>query len=84
MTVVVYAQDLSGRRDDGHYTKPDIGAALEIFFSAHDATNFMEADTEAPISIEEAREIFEIEGQVCFYNEDGEKVIITRDPTSRR
>ena len=48
MTVVVYAQDLSGRRDDGHYTKPDIAAALEVFFSPSDAGNFIDAEAGPP------------------------------------
>lgn len=34
MRVIVYAQDLSGRNDDGYYSKPDISSALDIFFDA--------------------------------------------------
>ena len=83
MTVVVYAQDLSGRRDDGHYTKPDINSALEIFFNLPEAEIFIDADAENRLTIDEAREIFEVGGQVSFYNEDGEKVIISLDPTTR-
>jgi hypothetical protein len=79
MMVVVYAQDLSGRRDDGYYTKPDIAAALEIFFTPPDAGNFLDVEAEIPLTREEAREIFEIDGRVAFYNEDGEKVVISRD-----
>lgn len=78
MTVIVYAEDLSGRRDDGYYTKPDIEVALDIFFEP-DRSNFLEADCENPITRGEARSFFDLEKRVTFFNEDGEKVVISLD-----
>jgi hypothetical protein len=79
MQVVVYAQDLSGRRDDGHYTKPSISEALDIFFSAPEEINFLDDSGEHSIDRTEAEAIFDQDSEVSFYNADGEKVVISLD-----
>lgn len=79
MQVIVYAEDLSGRRDDGYYTKSDISAALDIFFSTEGSQNFTDRDSEYEISRHEAEAAFRQENRVTFYNADGEKVVISLD-----
>lgn len=79
MQVIVYAEDLSGRGDDGYYTKPDINAALDIFFSAGSLPNFVDPDSEKEIGRDEAQVIFQQDNRVTFYNADGEKVVISLD-----
>lgn len=81
MRVVIHAQDLSGRRDDGYYTKPDIVTALDIFFDTPSAINFSDADAEHMLTREDVEAIFSQDGQVSFYNADGEKVVISLDPS---
>jgi len=81
MSVIVYAQDLSGRKDDGYYTKPDISAALDIFFDTPSTVNFVDDGAEHVLSREDAEAIFAQDGRISFYNADGEKVVITRDPS---
>lgn len=80
MRVVVYAQDLSSRKDDGYYTKPDISEALDIFFDAATA-NFIDDEAEHALSRQDAEALFDQDGKISFYNADGEKVVITRDPS---
>lgn len=82
MTVVIYAQDLSGRKDDGYYTKPDIGNALDIFFDSQGSANFSDHDGENPIAREDAEAIFQQDKRVTFYNSDGEKIVISHDASS--
>ena len=81
MRVVVHAQDLSGRRDDGYYTKPDLPSALDIFFERVPAENFLDDAAEHTLSREDAEAMFNQDSKVSFYNADGEKVIITHDPS---
>ena len=81
MRVIVYAQDLSGRRDDGYYTKPDIASALDIFFNPGGTKNFLDADGENEITADEAAEIFRTDNRVEFFNEDGERIVIASDPS---
>ena len=82
MRVVVFAQDLSGRRDDGHYTKPDIGSALDLFFSGEDPKNYLDDSGEEEMSREDAEGIFSVDRRVTFYNENGEKIVISADPSA--
>ena len=82
MKVVVYAQDLSGRRDDGHYTKPDIDSALDLFFSGADAKNYLDDSCEEEMSREDAEGIFSVDRRVTFYNESGEKTVIAADASA--
>ena len=79
MRVVIYAQDLSGRNDDGYYTKPDLSSALEIFFNSSKPEAFLDSDGENPLSRSDAEEIFRQDRKVTFYNETGEKVVISKD-----
>ena len=81
MRVVIHAQDLSGRNDDGYYTKADISSALDIFFNSSSAVNYSDADAEHVFTRQDAEGIFGLDGQVTFYNADGEKVVITLDPS---
>ena len=81
MRVVIHAQDLSGRRDDGYYTKSDISTALDIFFDSSSAINYSDADAEHVLTRQNAEGIFGQDGQVTFFNADGEKVVITLDPS---
>jgi hypothetical protein len=82
MRVVIYAQDLSGRQDDGHYTKPDISSALDIFFDPNTTEIFSDSDGENHLSRNEAEGIFRLNKKLVFYNADGEKIIISYDPSS--
>lgn len=82
MRVIVYAQDLSGRGDDGHYSKPDLASALDIFFSSDAGTNTADADGEDAINRADAEAIFAQDRSVTFFNEDGEKVVISVDPSA--
>lgn len=80
MQVVIYAQDLSGRQDDGYYTKPSIGDALDIFFTSGADEAFVDEDAEHPMTRGDAEAAFAQEKRVTFYNADGEKVVISLDP----
>ena len=82
MRVIVYAQDLSGRRDDGYYSKPDLPSALDIFFGPEAGNNFSDQDGEHVLSREDAEAVFNVERRVTFFNEIGEKVVIAADPTA--
>jgi hypothetical protein len=82
MRVVIYAQDLSARKDDGYYTKPDLSSALDIFFSTEEADIFLDGDGTAILLRGDAEEIFRQDRRVTFYNSDGEKVVISYDPSS--
>lgn len=82
MRVVVYAQDLSGRRDDGYYTKPDLASALDLFFTPEGSKLFLDEDANDQLTREDAEALFGIDRRVTFYNEDGEQTIISADPSS--
>jgi hypothetical protein len=82
MRVIVYAQDLSGRRDDGYYSKPDLASALNIFFGPDTGGNTSDEGGESVINREDAEAIFAVEKRVTFFNEDGEKVVISADPSA--
>ena len=81
MRVVVFAQDLSGRRDDGHYTKPDLASALDLFFAPDGTKLFLDADGNDEMTREDAEAFFKIDRQVTFYDEDGEKIVMSADLT---
>ena len=82
MRVVIYAQDLSGRKDDGHYTKPDLNSALDIFFDPEKIDTFLDDEGDSPLLRIDAEEIFRQDRQVVFYNSAGEKVVISIDPSA--
>lgn len=82
MRVIVHAEDLSGRRDDGYYSKPKIADALDIFFENPDEVNFSGADGQEIMTRSEAESVFDTDGKVIFYNRMGERVVITRDPSA--
>ena len=82
MRVIVYAQDLSGRNDDGYYTKPDISSALDIFFGAGEIDTFIDDEGENPLSRHDAEEIFQSFKKITFFNADGERVVISYDPSA--
>lgn len=77
MRVIIYAQDLSGRKDDGHFTKPNISEALDLFFNDPDFNHFLDVDSEIPLTRDQAEAIFREEREVVFYNCTGEKVVIS-------
>jgi len=81
MRVIVFAEDLSGRRDDGYYTKPDLNSALDLFFCPGGSKLFIDTDGSDEMTREDAKAAFDIDGKVTFYNEDGERTVITRDPS---
>ncbi|WP_226019755.1 hypothetical protein [Novosphingobium sp. FKTRR1] len=81
MRVIVFAQDQSGRRDHGHYTKPDLASALDLFFSPDGSKLFLDVDGADEITREDAEAAFVIDRQVTFYNEDGEQTVISADPS---
>ena len=82
MRVIVYAEDLSGRGDHGHYTKPDLASALDIFFAPDAGVNVIDLGGEYPIDRAEAEATFKAERRVSFFNADGERVVISADPTT--
>lgn len=82
MTIIIHAQDLSGRMDDGYYTKPSLSEALDIFFGQPEAMNYFDIDAEEILSRKEAEEIFNQDKRVVFYNVDGEKVVISVDSSA--
>lgn len=82
MRVVVFAEDRSGRCDDGYYTKPSISEALDIFFADRASPNFTNSEGEDALSRADAEAMFDQEKRVTFYNVDGEKVVISLDPTA--
>jgi len=82
MRVVIYAQDLSGRNDDGYYTKPDLSSALDISFDPEKVDAFLDDDGEHPLLREDAEEIFRQDKRVTFYNSEGEKIVISNDPSA--
>ena len=82
MRVIIYAQDLSGRKDDGYYTKPDLSSALDIFFDPENVETFLDNEAESPLRREDADEIFRQDKRLTFYNSAGEKIVISYDPTS--
>lgn len=79
MQVIIYAQDLSGRNDDGYYTKSDLSSALDIFFGTGETGYFLDTESEHPLSKDDATAIFGQDRRVTFYNEVGEKVVISYD-----
>lgn len=79
MRVIVYAEDLSGRRDDGYYSKSDLGSALDLFFGSTDDRYFADPDGEEALSRTEIEGIFSVDRRVTFYNGDGEKTVIAAD-----
>lgn len=81
MRVIIYAQDLSGRKDDGYYSKPGLASALDIFFGPDAGVNTMDADGEDTLSREDAEALFSSDRRLTFYNEAGERVIISADPS---
>lgn len=82
MRVVVYAQDLSGRRDDGYYTKSNISSALDIFYFPEGTKIFADPNGENEMSRDCAEELFKADRRVEFYNTDGEKMVISVDPST--
>ena len=82
MRVIIYAQDLSGRKDDGHYSKPDLDTALDIFFGPDAGVHSTDADGEHELNREDAEAMFNDDRRVVFYNDDGEKVVISADPSA--
>lgn len=79
MTIIVFAEDKSGRVDHGNYTVPTIEQAFANFSYDDIERYFADPDGETPLSIEEARGIFQAEGSVTFYNDEGEMVRFTLD-----
>lgn len=82
MRVIVYAEDLSGRRDDGHYSAVDLAAALDIFFAPDAGKNTIDRDGEDTLDRGEAEAMFTQERRVTFYNAEGERVVLSADPTA--
>lgn len=82
MRVVVHVEDLSPRKDDGYYSKPDLASALDILFRPDAGQYTLDADGEDPLGRDDAEGLFKVDGQVTFFNEDGERIVITRDPSA--
>lgn len=76
MRVIVHAESRS--RGDGYYTRENIDDALDTFFDGK-SEYFFDSDGEEEMTKEDAKMIFERERQVVFFDEDGEKVIISVD-----
>lgn len=79
MTIIVFAEDKTGRVDHGNYTVPTIEQAFANFSYDDAETYFADADGETPLSLEEAKAIFEAEGSVTFYNNEGEMARFRRN-----
>ena len=84
MSVLVYAEDRSGRQDHGYYSKAKFSSALDLFLAHPEESIFFDADCETVMARSEAESIFETEGAVVFFNADGEKVVITLDRAARQ
>ncbi len=83
MRVIVFAEDLSGRKDDGYYTKSSIASALDIFFDEAVVDVFLDNEGENPLTRVEAEQIFNENQRITFFNEAGERVVISRDPSDK-
>ncbi len=81
MRVIVFSEDKSGRRDHGYYSKPDLASALDVFFSPSGSKMFLDMDGNDEMTREDAMAAFEVDRQVTFYNDDGERAVITADPS---
>jgi uncharacterized cupin superfamily protein len=75
MTVIVHAEDKSGR-GDGYYTKSSLKEALDVFYTG-EATYYLDRDGEEEAERDWLEELHVVNGQVTFYNEDGESITIT-------
>lgn len=78
MQVIVHAEDNSGR-GDGYYTKPDLATALDAFFRPDGDPLYADSDGEEILTREDVVGAFDQNHTVTFYNEDGERFVITRD-----
>jgi len=81
MTVIVHAEDRSGR-GDGYYTKPDLSTALDGFFGPASETLYADPDGDEAVTREDVAATFDQQGEIAFYNEDGDRFLITKDRTS--
>lgn len=66
------------------YTKPNLAAALDIFFVGDDPDTFHDADCDVDqqVSREDAELAFGDAGEVGFYNSEGEFTKISADPSA--
>lgn len=83
MTVIVHAEDKSGR-GDGYYTKSSINEALNNFFYKESDSYYHDSDCEEEISKEDAIAAFEAEGSLTIYNDNGEKITIIEDSPAQK
>jgi hypothetical protein len=74
MQVIVHAE--SNSRGDGYYTRENIDDALDTFFDGK-SEYFVDSDGEEEMTKEDAKMIFARERQVAFFDEGGEKIIIS-------
>lgn len=81
MRVIIFAEDLSGRKDDGYYTKPSLSSALDLFFDPQSVDTFLDPEGDNKLTRSEAEQIFNTDFKITFFNGAGEKVVITRDPS---
>lgn len=66
----------AARAPGAAFVKPSLNAALDCFFGAPQYRDAYEAEG---MTRAEAHARFAVDGQVMFYNADGEKTVISRD-----
>lgn len=78
MTIIVYAEDRSGRRDCGQYTVGSIEQAFaNLNFTEDGEVYFSDREGEEQLAPHDALTSFNADGELSFYNEDGEQVRFT-------
>lgn len=76
MVIIIYEDR---ERPVTPYTMPSIDEALDRFFGEGSRPLYRQSDEEELLSRDDARTIFEVDGQIVCYDEDGDKLTISRD-----
>lgn len=81
MAVIVIYADRT--RPTTPYTLVSLDEALDKFFGEKSGPLFRSHDEEELITREEAKMMFDSDGQITCYDEDGDKLTISRDHAAR-
>lgn len=82
MTQRVIVQTECKARGDFTYTQNSIEEALDVFFVGDQPDAYWDEDGEEPISRAEADEFLREERGLRFYNSEGERTVLTLDPSA--
>ena len=77
MTVIVHAEDRSGR-GDGYYTGHDLASVLDAIFGDGSEAFYADRDGEEQVTREDVAGTFDQQGETSFHNGDGDRFVITR------